>query len=396
MNWTALSRPISGLWLAGKTRRAVILVLALGLCLALSWTPAQAQGGLRLVDTGVETAFPLELRFTISAASDVAITDIRLHYSVDRRAFADVTAEAYLEFTPARAVDTSWEWDMRRTGGLPPGTVVEYWWTVEDAGGDRIETSPARVQFDDERFAWRSLAEGQVTIHWYEGTESFAEDTMKAVQGSLDWLAEDTGAHLVDPVEIYVYGSAEDLRSSMVFPQEWTGGVAFTRYGRIAIGIAPNNLGWGRKALAHELTHLVVHQMTLNPYGGLPTWLEEGLAMRSEGPLAPEFRSYLERAVEVGSLISARSLSSPFSAFAEESYLSYAESYSLVEFLVRTYGKEKLLELLEAFRRGSSYDGALTGVYGFDTDGLDRLWREHLMAQAETVGEGVAVGDARW
>jgi len=349
-----------------------------------------------LVDTGVEAAFPLELRFTISAASDVAISDIRLHYSVDRRAFADVTAEAYLEFTPARAVDTSWEWDMRRTGGLPPGTVVEYWWTVEDADGDRIETSPARVQFDDERFAWRSLAEGQVTIHWYEGTESFAEDTMQAVQGSLDWLAEDTGAHLVDPVEIYVYGSAQDLRSSMVFPQEWTGGVAFTRYGRIAIGIAPNNLGWGRKALAHELTHLVVHQMTLNPYGGLPTWLEEGLAMRSEGPLSPEFRSYLERAVEVGSLISARSLSSPFSAFAEESYLSYAESYSLVEFLVRTYGKERLLELLEAFRRGSSYDGALTAVYGFDTDGLDRLWREHLMAPAETVGEGVAVGDARW
>ena len=42
-------------------------------------------------------------------------------------------------------------------------------------------------------------------------------------------------------------------------------------YGIIAIGIATNNLTWGKSATIHELTHLVIHQMTHNPYSGLPT-----------------------------------------------------------------------------------------------------------------------------
>ena len=70
-----------------------------------------------------------------------------------------------------------------------------------------------------------------------------------------------------------------------------------------------------------------------------------------------------------------RSLASPFSAYAEESYLSYAQSYHLVELLIANYGQDKMLELLGVFQEGSSYDGALQQVYGFDMDGLDLRWR---------------------
>jgi len=36
---------------------------------------------------------------------------------------------------------------------------------------------------------------------------------------------------------------------------------------------------------------------------------------------------------------------------------------------------------LSTFRQGSSYDGALEKVYGFDMDGLDKLWRGYVSAQ---------------
>jgi len=289
-------------------KRTGILLLVLCISLLFSIVPAQAQSGLKVTDTSVETGFPLKLKFVISAESDTNITDIRLHYRVERMDFADVISEAYVVFTPSRAVMESWEWDMRRTGGLPPGTSIEYWWTVKDAGGNSIRTEPQVVQFEDNRFSWKSLAEGKVTVYWYRGTTSFAEDIMTAVQGALDWLMQDTGVYLTEPIEIYIYGSAEDLRGSMIFPQEWTGGVAFTRYGRIAIGISIGNLAWGRRAITHELTHMVVHQMTLNPYNDLPTWLDEGLAMRSEGPLSPEFQAFLNRAIDTDSLFRVLSL----------------------------------------------------------------------------------------
>jgi len=82
-----------------------------------------------------------------------------------------------------------------------------------------------------------------------------------------------------------------------------------------------------------------------------------------------------------------QSLSSPFSAYAEESLLSYAQSYSLLDFLITNYGQEKMLELLNTFRQGSSYDGALEKVYGFDMDGLDALWRNYITTPAQVSQE---------
>ena len=358
-------------------RTGLILLIV---CLLLIMLPAvaQAQGGIRILDSSVEAEFPLTLNFYLSVEGDANIIDIRLHYTVDRKSFVQVTGEVYIEFVAAEAVEVSWSWDMRRTGGLPPGAEVVYWWTVRDAGGNRTGTIPVQVQFDDKRYNWRSIDEGEVTIYWYEGEDYFAEEIALTVRQSLARLVEDTGAYLEEPVNIYIYGSSDALRGAMIFPQEWTGGVAFTRYSTIAIGIAPYNLSWGKRAIAHELTHLVIHQMTLNPYIDLPTWLDEGLAMHSEGELSLTFMDSLNRAIEENRLISVRSLSSPFSAYTEQSQLGYAQSYSLVEFLISEYGRNKMLELLNTFREGSSYDDALTKVYGFDVDGLDSLWRDYV------------------
>ena len=369
-------------------KKVGILALVAYLSLAiLSPGLVQAQGGLTILDSSAQVEFPSKLGFNLSVESDVNITDIRLHYTVDRVSLAQVTSEVYIEFMPANTVDAEWTWDMRRTGGLPPGSSVDYWWTVEDASGDRLETAPSRVQFDDIRYFWRSLTEGKVTIFWYEGDESFALELMASTQQALARLAEDTGAHLEEPAKLYIYVSAQDLRGAMIYPQEWTGGVAFTRHGIIAIGIAPGDLGWGKRAIAHELAHLVIHQMTLNPYIDLPIWLDEGLAMYAEGPLELALATYLNGAVAENSLISVRSLSSPFSAYAEEATLAYAQSYSLVEFLINNYGQGKMLELLNTFRQGSSYDAALNKVYGFDMDGLDTLWRDYVAAPAQPTEE---------
>jgi len=276
---------------------------------------------------------------------------------------------------------------MRKIGGLPPGSSVDYWWVVENANGDKIETAPVQVQFDDNRYSWRSLTEGKVTIYWYKGNDSFAREIMLSAQQALARLADDTGAELEKPVKLYIYANAQDLQGAMIYPQEWTGGVAFTRYGIIAIGIAPDNLHWGKRAVAHELTHLVIHQMTLNPYSDLPNWLDEGLAMHNEGALGPQFTTYLNKAIAEKSLISVRSLSSPFSTDPEKAYLSYAQSYSLVDFLISNYGQTQMLELLLTFRQGSSYDGALEKVYGFDMDGLDTLWQDYVTTPAQSTEE---------
>jgi len=361
------------------TKRIILVALALFSVLTPSF--ANADSSIAVLDNSVEMHFPVALVFNLEVESEADIVCARLHYQVDKMNYAQVISEGWPDFAPASKIRTSWMWDMRKSS-LPPGATVTYWWTVRDADGNRVETSPAVTHFDDDRYDWQTLTEGDITLCWYEEDESFAEELMGACQQGLARLTRDLGTNPQNSIKIYVYASARDLQEAMIFPQEWTGGAAFTEFGIIAIGISPDKIDWGKGALVHELTHLVVHQATFSPYGRLPTWLDEGLAMYNQGDLDPYFRAWLDKAISEDRLISVRSLCSPFSAETEKACLSYAESYSLVEYLLHNYGGNKTLNLLTLFKQGNTYDEALTKVYGFNVDGLDARWRETLVTPA--------------
>ena len=363
-----------------------LALLGLILLLLLSSAPVAAENGIAVIASGVEVDFPGRALFTLEAESNAEIVSARLHYTVHKMNYAEVVSEGWAEFAPGKKIKASWLWDMRK-GSLPPGAEVTYWWVVDDVAGNRLETSPGVMRFHDDRFVWRSLSiatpgDGELTLFWYQGGDSFAQELLSVCEEGLERLIAETGAYPERPIEVYVYASAGDLHGGMIFPQEWTGGVAFTEFSTIAIGISPSRLAWGKRALVHELTHLVVHQVTFSPYGQLPTWLDEGLAMYNEGELESHFESRLQRAIREGTLISVRSLCSPFSADSDTAYLSYAQSYSLVEYLLDSYGQDRMLELLSLFKEGSTYDAALYEVYGFDIDSLDAQWRAGLTSRS--------------
>jgi len=367
------------------------------LLLLVVFPPVKAASNISVLDSSVTIDFPYSLAFNLEAESPANIVDARLHYEVDRMNYAQVVSEGWTEFTPATRVAASWVWDMRKAS-LPPGAQVTYWWTIKNADGDEFETLPAIVRFDDSRHQWQSLTSGNMTLFWYEGDDSFAWELMNACQEGLGRLTQEFGAYPERAITIYVYASSSELQGAMIFPQEWTGGVAFTEFGIIAMGISPDSIDWGKEALVHELTHLVVHQLVFSPYGSLPMWLDEGLAMYNQGDLSPELSYRLEKAISEDKLLSVRGLCSPFSAEPEKAYLSYAESYSLVEYLLDNYNGDNMLDLLTLFKQGNTYDEALTEAYGFDIDGLDARWRESLIAStvvAVSQSPGRSEGEAK-
>src|SRR4030042_1155227 len=130
-----------------------------------------------------------------------------------------------------------------------------------------------------------------------------------------------------------------NLIGAMIYPQEWTGGVAYSQYGIIAMNVegTQSRIESGKRTISHELTHLVINQVTNNPYNYLPNWLNEGLAMTSEGELELSFILALSRADAENSYISVRSLCSPFQAAINQTILSYAESYKIVSYLINEY-----------------------------------------------------------
>lgn len=359
-------------------KRPALLFLGVLLLFAILPFQAQAQAQEEIsAHSTVDVDFPSSLTFNISAESSYDIDRIILRYRINKLSVARVTSLVLVEFDPAPVVEASWRWDMRKSG-LPPGAEIQYSWRIEDSSGRELGTDWEVVRFDDARRSWDSLTEEKVTLLWYYGGQSFARELMESAHEALVRLANDTGALLDQDVKVYVYANSGDLGKAMVYPQEWMGGITFTEYGIVAIGVAPEDLAWGKRIMRHELAHLVTHQMTANPYGDIPTWLDEGLSMYAEGDLDPSLGQLLGEAAAVDRLISVHSLSSEFPVDPQAAYLSYSESYSLVDFLVRTYGAEQIQRLLDTFREGSRYDDALMQVYGFDTSGLDNLWRSSL------------------
>jgi hypothetical protein len=197
--------------------------------------------------------------------------------------------------------------------------------------------------------------------------------------------AQDAGLTTEDPVDIYVYPNYNDLKDAILYEPSWTGGQAFSDQNIVIMGTSGSNSGWDESTVIHELTHVLVGHFTFSCLGDVPQWLNEGLAVYSEGPLDPQFQNSLNRAVENNTLLSVRSISGSFSEISDKANLSYAESYSIVNFLITTYGQPKMTELLSALRDGLTLDQALQQTYGFDTDGLEDGWRQSIGAQPRAV-----------
>ena len=362
-----------------KALAAALVVIAVA---SASLTPVASapSSSLQAVDTGVVAQFPSSLRFTMLAESPYPVTDVRLLYRIDKMNYAQVTSEAWASFEPSTSVSADWTWDMRRAS-LPPGAGITYWWKVRDSSGAVVETPTSMIRFDDNRHEWRQLDSADVSLHWYYGDDEFANELLAVCDQAIETLAVDIGARVDRRIIVYLYQSAADLRQAMVYPQEWTGGVAFTDYGIVAIGLGPGDMEWGIRALRHELTHLVVHTLTFGPYGELPTWLDEGLAMRSEGEPASTFVAVLRQAVLDDALISLRTLGGPFSSDTQKAYLSYAQSHSVVNYLLETYGSQSMNELLTLLTNGETVDSALQQSYGRDLARVESDWKTWVREQ---------------
>jgi hypothetical protein len=139
----------------------------------------------------------------------------------------------------------------------------------------------------------------------------------------------------------------------------------------------------------HEISHQVIHQAIENPYTGLPTWLDEGIAVTYQENGYSHFPDLVKNAADQGALFSVRALNSGFPFDGGGAQLGYAQSYSIVTFIKERFGDEALANLVSAYKNGVSHDEAAIGALGVDLTELDRLWKESLGYKGDDGTAGV-------
>jgi hypothetical protein len=361
-----------------KFRLFVFAQLSILLCsLAV---PVRAQVGIQLVSDEVSFSFPESATFRAEFQAGANITSVVLEYGVDQLTCGTVVAKSFPQFTPAADVQLEWTWEMRQSGSLPPGASLWWRWQVQDANGAQFTSPKETIIWLDSIHSWQVISGGNINLHYYEGGQAFGQALHDAAAQALVRLSQDVGLSPERPVDIYIYANTNDLRDAILYEPAWIGGGAYSENNIVIIGVSADELDWGKSAEAHELTHVLVGHLTFSCLGFIPTWLNEGLAMYGEGgPQSVEVAQF-NQAKAADQLLALRSLTGGFSEESDRANLSYTESYSVVNFLIQTYGRDKMTALLTALRNGATADEALQSVYGFDTDGLEDAWRASISA----------------
>ena len=342
-------------------------------------TPTESDArAFTLTASEIGFSLPDSIAFSLEGQGARTIEVVDVEFGTERvfSCASSSYTSARIDFEPSRDVSVEWEWDMRRTGSIPPGSVVWWRWRLVDDQGKEFRTARQEAVYADDRFDWETYESDNITFYWYVGGPDFGERLARGVRDGLDTLQ--LGKALTAPIKAFVYESSTDVQGAVLFAQAWTGGLAFTSSNILLITVSPDTFERDLPGVVHELAHLLIGEVTFNCFGDLPRWLDEGLAVYSEGRLPPFQRTQLDEAIATDDLISLRSLNSSFPAADTGATLSYAQSWSIVDYLLRTHGWGKMQELLAVFAEGASYESAIERVYGMDTDALETAWRRSL------------------
>ncbi len=364
---------------------AVVSFLAVAVSFAIAAPPLSRLAGADGIEVKSQTAqnrFPDGVQFAVFATSSAEITSIRLRY----RILPDgATVFGKPQCNTGTSVNCSLSVGSSAAAFLVPGVDIIYSWQLEDAAGNKLETQEAKYTYQDDRFHWDSFSEGNVTVFFYSGSDQTNRSLLQAARETLDRMGSVLNAKVEFPVKVWIYATANDMRPAILSnrriapnPNNPTtlGEVVYSDTALVSRDSLPLDI------VRHEVTHIITRQATKGNLGDTPAWVDEGTSVYAQKQLLPDELSALDIAIKRNRPLSIFSLSSNTLTQTDTS-LFYAQSWSMVKYLIDTYGPQKYAQFIAAFKDNTT-DGALKKVYGFDQNGFENAWRKSVGLPALT------------
>ncbi len=346
--------------------------------------------------------FPENIQFDFKAKLTNAAFNLK-KAELSYRLVGDIDTSvrpANFNLSSSRELSASFQVDTRKDY-FPPGARLTYYWTLYDTAGTGYSSPTQELTYHDNRFSFRELKSGLVTVRWYQGDANFGQAALNKATSTIEKLSKLYKLEPKTPIILTIYPDSRTMFTALPpNTAEWVGGQATPSLGTIVLSIAPGNLLELGRSIPHEISHQVVYQATLNPYNVPPTWLDEGLAVSNQEQIEAVLLEALARGIDKRNLFSLRALNGSFPADSQESYLAYAQSLKTVQYILSKYGQEALAKILAAFRDGVTYDEAVRRGLGISLDDLDREWKQSIgylvsapvLAPAATVTSVSATG----
>ncbi len=332
-----------------------------------------------------EYEFGQALHFSLLVQGSQPISSVTFFYRADdslATTAVDIAVESALEVRVEHTVELT---EVR----LAPFSTIRYWWQVTDIAGNVLEVPSQIVEYEDDRFEWRTLSDDVITIHWTNEDAALGQMALDIINDSLPRLSAIIPVKLPDPLRLYIYPSVSDLQSSLrLTGRDWVGGHTNPELGVILVTAANSRTAVSdlRQSIPHELTHLMLYQATGEAFPNLPRWFDEGLAAIMESGPDPNEVLILEEAVENGATIPFSELCTTIPLDGRQAVLAYAQSRSLIDFIQAEYGNNALNQMVLALVDGANCDSVSSRVLSLSLTELNQAWLRSLSPQS-TLGQ---------
>jgi hypothetical protein len=134
-----------------------------------------------------------------------------------------------------------------------------------------------------------------------------------------------------------------------------------------------------RITLKHELCHLLLHRHITKVH--LPKWLDEGVAQWASDGISEIMTgrntSVVRWATLTGRFIRLDALAHHFPGGERDLVLAYEQSKLLVEYIIANFGRNGVLNILEAMKGGHEADQAVAMSLMMSTADLEQAWQRN-------------------
>ncbi len=238
-----------------------------------------------------------------------------------------------------------------------------------------------RIQYDN--FHWRYLQSEHFDVYYYQDKNYYlAAYAAQSLESALKQIQQDFDYEITSRIKVVIYDSHADFTQTNVVPlpvnAEGIGGVTEPYKNRITLPFM-GDYGEFRHTIHHELVHAVINEMF---YGGsvqsiiqnniqlqIPNWFNEGMAEWSSLHYDTNEDNFVRDATINNYMPPIEQL---------YGYFWYRGGQSVWEYIVETYGREKIGEIFHDIKDTRNVDAGFKEAIGLSVKELSDRWQDYL------------------
>ena len=231
---------------------------------------------------------------------------------------------------------------------------------------------------------WNISKSTHFIVHYKNAPNDFIEDLIARSEDYYDKIAESLGFTRFNfwlwdnRANIYIYDNAQEYQKETSQPS-WSAGAAIPS--QKVIYTFPYAKGFFDSILPHEMGHIIFREFVGFDNPAVPLWLDEGVASYQEKSRYASARQTVAQALASGNFLTLEELNSTVPALLsmEKAQVYYAEAVSIVEFLVKNYGRENFVAFCQYLRDKKNLERSISLIYPFSNlKELGEAWQKYL------------------